>query len=351
MPRSSKRRATTGKSGQPEKKDAVETDNSDDEADATHGNGNSATGVSTGVSDAAMPDAGTATAGGGGGGGATTGAAAAGGVATTTTTPSATATAANNAISGQPAPSHGVPGTAVDPAAKAAAVAGAAVITGAAVQAAAAAHALAQSPGTTMGRLSLHLIASIFKFVDSKTALTVVPTVCTEWRRICKQHFSPAMDFGFAIKTDELDVKTSPLTDLVLGTMLNRFAGATSLTINHAGLVTDAGLREVVAKCPMLVSLDLSGCTQVSDAGVELIAARCPSLVCFNLSQCERITSVGIEKLALHCMQLTRLSLAQCWHVTDHGLQLLGTHLPGLLHLDVGFCDQISDKGLGELKG
>ena len=65
-----------------------------------------------------------------------------------------------------------------------------------------------------------------------------------------------------------------------------------------------------------------SRCDKITDVGLGEIAARCPLLQFINLYKCVLITDVGLAQVAASCRQLSRINVGGCDKVTDEGLEI-----------------------------
>ena len=113
--------------------------------------------------------------------------------------------------------------------------------------------------------------------------------------------------------------------------------------------VTDAGLANLAAGCPVIAYLNLHSCHLITDTGLASLAAGCTALTTLDLSFCPGITDVGLASLAVGCRAITTLSLYLCVLITDAGLASIAAGWPAITSLNLSHCPDITDAGLASL--
>eukprot|EP00899_Mesostigma_viride_P008360 jgi/Mesvir1/17525/Mv08779-RA.1 len=98
--------------------------------------------------------------------------------------------------------------------------------------------------------------------------------------------------------------------------------------------VTDDGICELARCCRGLRRLDVAA-TAVSDVSVLAVANHCPQLEYLDVAQCNEVTDASIVELARNCKWLRHLSIAKCTLVTDAGICQVAQSCPGLRHLSI----------------
>ena len=110
--------------------------------------------------------------------------------------------------------------------------------------------------GQTIEWLPGEVVALVFGFLDAKTLMVTIPSVCTAWRQACSELGTPIqLDFGWATTGPKHDPR-NPLTDADLGGFaLGRFKTVRSVSLVGCRKVTDVGSTSVGEGCPNLDSL------------------------------------------------------------------------------------------------
>jgi len=102
-----------------------------------------------------------------------------------------------------------------------------------------------------------------------------------------------------------------------------------------------------------VLEMDLSGISTVTDDTLAVVAEQCPLLQTLSLS-CRvdvgpKVTDVGLEDITACCPLLRNIGLAWCVHVTDFTMQALARGCRDLAVVDISFCSKVTDEGLTEV--
>ena len=134
------------------------------------------------------------------------------------------------------------------------------------------------------------------------------------------------------------------------------------LSINQSYRITDQGIKEVIANCPSLVSLDLSYCPLITENCLESLPGSFYELnlsgtdMVFNrpikdleILKVEKtpISAVALSKLPLLCPHLLTLHLSYP-RLNGGAIRKAIDPLP-LYRLSIDECDQLSDEEAGKL--
>ncbi|EGZ15871.1 hypothetical protein PHYSODRAFT_509241 [Phytophthora sojae] len=121
------------------------------------------------------------------------------------------------------------------------------------------------------------------------------------------------------------------------------------------------GIAALAAGCSKLRHLDLSNCAAISDGTLHCVATSSAELTTLVLSGCYRITTTGVKDVLAHCTKLVSLNVAECdqlhvlrlrgTRVSDVTLKWLSRYSPQLRELDVSDCTGVTDMGLLALTG
>ncbi|GMH08224.1 hypothetical protein Nepgr_010064 [Nepenthes gracilis] len=164
------------------------------------------------------------------------------------------------------------------------------------------------------------------------------------------------------------------ISDKSLQQIADNFQDLESLNITRCVKLSDSGLLYILQKCtylqylnlyalssltdetyrnisllPNLKSLDLCGAQNLSDEGLTCVA-KCKILVSLNLTWCIRVTDVGVMAIAQGCTSLELLSLFGILGVTDKSLEALSRSCSRTMNtLDVNGCVNIKRRSHEEL--
>ena len=146
------------------------------------------------------------------------------------------------------------------------------------------------------------VVALVFGFVDAKTLMVTIPSVCTAWRQVCSELVTQIqLDFGWATTGPTNDPR-NPLMDAGLsGFTLGGFKTVRSVNLVGCRKVTDVGLTSVGEGCPNLETLNVSWCNHITDAGLARIGEGCPNLESLYLNKCVQITDAGLATIGEGC--------------------------------------------------
>ncbi|PFX21065.1 F-box/LRR-repeat protein 17-like [Stylophora pistillata] len=143
-----------------------------------------------------------------------------------------------------------------------------------------------------------------------------------------------------------------------------------SISVEYNSKCKDAGVCELVQRCPLLERLHLNSCTITSQAALHIsqycrnmsvldlrycssltddmvleVVFGCKYLDILNLSLCSHVTDVSLEHILSNCATLRGLYLVHC-KITDDGLEAFSRHLSNLERLDISWCKEVTDEGV-----
>ena len=200
-----------------------------------------------------------------------------------------------------------------------------------------------------MRRVHTEVLWLIFDYLDTRTALVVVPRVCRAWKDavagmvIHKLDLTWAVDKLCALAADP-DRQTAAVWRLA-----SRAGGARQVALScrpnqtRTSCLTDAALKRI-CRLRQLTSICLVGCLDVTDRGLRHLGGQLARL---NLGYCISLTDAGLAQLSV-CKQLATLNLSGCVKVTDAGLSHVG-QCTQLASLVLGNCVSITDAGLAHV--
>ena len=105
----------------------------------------------------------------------------------------------------------------------------------------------------------------------------------------------------------------------------------------------DAGVCEVIQRCPLLEKLHLNSCGITYQTALH-ISYYCRNLTVLDLRCCSKLTDDVVEKLVSGCTCLKVLNLSLCFDVTDASLEHIMSKCVGIRRLYMVHC-KITDKG------
>ena len=138
------------------------------------------------------------------------------------------------------------------------------------------------------------LIIAAVGHLDRKTLFCSVPAVCRMWREVCKCHIRGVGIYLRVLEKDLVEISTFIAgAEVVCGNF--RHAELRGVVVDVQA--TNDALSKIVAGRPHLVSLDVHS-SDVTEVGLANVAAACPLLDSLNIARCWRVPDVALEKIA-----------------------------------------------------
>ncbi|KAK1265982.1 F-box/LRR-repeat protein 12 [Acorus gramineus] len=120
-----------------------------------------------------------------------------------------------------------------------------------------------------------------------------------------------------------------------------------SLSLQCCFGITDAGIVNMSAGCPHLISVTLYR-SNVTDVGIKALAESCPGLESVNLSHCTLISDAGIGALSRGCPGIRAMVLSSCRGVTGTGFRGCSS---SLVFVEADSCPLTPEGVLGIVSG
>ncbi|XP_041963161.1 F-box/LRR-repeat protein 4 isoform X1 [Alosa sapidissima] len=174
----------------------------------------------------------------------------------------------------------------------------------------------------------------LYRTKIEQTALLSILTFCTEL-----QH----LNLGSCVRIQDYDVVASMLSV--------RCRRLRSLDLWRCGSLTERGLAELAAGCPLLEELDLGWCStlQSSSGCFQRLARRLPRLRKLFLTANRTVCDADVEEMAACCPALHYVDILGTRMVSPASLRKLLQSCPNLKLVDVSFCSQIDTRAVQEL--
>ena len=115
------------------------------------------------------------------------------------------------------------------------------------------------------------------------------------------------------------------------------------ISVEYNSKCEDAGICELVQRCPLLEKLHLNSCAITSQTALH-ISQYCRNMSVLDLRYCSSLTDDVVKELVLGCTYLKVLNLSLCFHVTDVSLKHIVSNCATLRGLYLVHC-KITDDG------
>mmetsp|Transcript_22682 Transcript_22682/g.71030 ORF Transcript_22682/g.71030 Transcript_22682/m.71030 type:complete len:229 (-) Transcript_22682:1549-2235(-) len=136
------------------------------------------------------------------------------------------------------------------------------------------------------------------------------------------------------------DVLVEDQQEVTDGFVTGRLSGTlTSINVWGCSNLTDASIKAIAARCPLLKSLDVSFCKKLTDESIKEIAARCSWLESLNVASCGELTDESIRAIAVGCRSLEALNVGSCRKLTDESIKALAASCSFLKKFEARYCN------------
>ena len=115
------------------------------------------------------------------------------------------------------------------------------------------------------------------------------------------------------------------------------------ISIEHNTKFEDAGVCELIQRCPLLEKLHLNSCGITFQTALH-ISHYCRNLTLLDLRCCSKLTDDVVKKLVSGCTFLEVLNVSLCLDVTDVSLEHIMSKCVALRGLYMVHCE-LTDKG------
>jgi len=115
------------------------------------------------------------------------------------------------------------------------------------------------------------------------------------------------------------------------------------ISIEHNTKFEDAGVCELIQRCPLLEKLHLNSCGITFQTALH-ISHYCRNLTLLDLRCCSKLTDDVVKKLVSGCTFLEVLNISLCLDVTDVSLEHIMSKCVALRGLYMVHCE-LTDKG------
>ncbi|KAK1265981.1 F-box/LRR-repeat protein 12 [Acorus gramineus] len=126
--------------------------------------------------------------------------------------------------------------------------------------------------------------------------------------------------------------------------LISRFPNLSSVVLAGCAEMQDSSLLHLRSIGRTLRSLSLRCCFGITDAGITNMSAGCPHLVSVTLYR-SNVTDVGIKALAESCPGLESVNLSHCTLISDAGIGALSRGCPGIRAMVLSSCQGVTGTG------
>lgn len=116
-----------------------------------------------------------------------------------------------------------------------------------------------------------------------------------------------------------------------------------TISIEYNTKFQDAGVCELIQRCPLLEKLHLNSCGITYQTALH-ISDYCRNLTVLDLRCCSKLTDDVVKKLVSGCIHLKVLNLSLCFDVTDASLEHIMSKCVAIRGLYMVHC-KITDSG------
>lgn len=115
------------------------------------------------------------------------------------------------------------------------------------------------------------------------------------------------------------------------------------ISVEYNNKFQDAGVCELVQRCPLLEKVHLNSCGITSQTALY-ISQYCRNISVLDLRYCSSLTDDVVKQIVVGCAYLRVLNLSLCFHVTDTSVEQIISKCVALRGLYLVHC-KISDNG------